>query len=213
MYQQQPTNDEGAILKREWWRVWEHEYTPQVEYIIQSYDTAYSKKETADFSAITTWGVFRPSMDDGPAIILLDVKKGRWDFPELKRVAKMQYDHWRPDNVLIEGKATGITLQQELRRVGIPVTMYNPGGRKAGQDKISRANAVAPVFEAGMVWAPETKWAEELIEECAAFPKGDSDDLVDSTVQAIMRFRAGNFVALDDDEADDPVTQLEFEYY
>jgi predicted phage terminase large subunit-like protein len=213
MYQQQPTNDEGAILKREWWRIWENDYTPQVEYIIQSYDTAYSKKETADFSAITTWGVFRPSADDGPAIILLDVKKGRWDFPELKRVAKAQYDHWRPDNVLIEGKATGITLQQELRRVGIPVTMYNPGGRRAGQDKISRANAVAPVFESGMVWAPETKWAEELIEECAAFPKGDSDDLVDSTVQAIMRFRAGNFVALDDDEADDPVTQLEFEYY
>ena len=213
MYQQQPTNDEGAILKREWWRIWENDYTPQVDYVIQSYDTAYSKKETADFSAITTWGVFRPSADDGPAIILLDVKKGRWDFPELKRVAKMQYDYWRPDNVLIEGKATGITLQQELRRVGIPVTMYSPGGRRAGQDKIARANSVAPVFEAGMVWAPETKWAEELIEECAAFPKGDSDDLVDSTVQAIMRFRAGNFVALDDDEADDPVTQLEFEYY
>ena len=101
----------------------------------------------------------------------------------------------------------------ELRRVGIPVTTYSPGGRKKNQDKIARANAVAPVFESGMVWAPQTKWAEELIEECAAFPKGDNDDLVDSTVQAISRFRAGNFVALDDDEADDPVTQLEFEYY
>ena len=213
MYQQQPTNDEGAILKRDWWRIWENDYTPQVEYVIQSYDTAYSKKETADFSAITTWGVFRPSADDGPAIILLDVKKGRWDFPELKRVARAQYDYWRPDNVLIEAKATGTSLQQELRRVGIPVTMYSPGGRRKNQDKIARANAVAPVFESGMVWAPQTKWAEELIEECAAFPKGDNDDLVDSTVQAISRFRAGNFVALDDDEADDPVTQLEFEYY
>lgn len=213
MYQQQPTNDEGAILKRDWWRIWENDYTPQVEYVIQSYDTAYSKKETADFSAITTWGVFRPSADDGPAIILLDVKKGRWDFPELKRVARAQYDYWKPDNVLIEAKATGTTLQQELRRVGIPVTTYSPGGRKKNQDKIARANAVAPVFESGMVWAPQTKWAEELIEECAAFPKGDNDDLVDSTVQAISRFRAGNFVALDDDEADDPVTQLEFEYY
>jgi predicted phage terminase large subunit-like protein len=97
--------------------------------------------------------------------------------------------------------------------VGIPVTTYSPGGRKKNQDKIARANAVAPVFESGMVWAPQTKWAEELIEECAAFPKGDNDDLVDSTVQAISRFRAGNFVALDDDEADEPSTQLEFEYY
>ena len=213
MYQQQPTNDEGAILKRDWWRIWEHDYTPELEYVIQSYDTAYSKKETADYSAITTWGVFFPSADEGAAIILLDVKKGRWDFPELKRVARAQYDHWRPDNVLIEAKATGTSLQQELRRVGIPVTTYSPGGRKKNQDKIARANAVAPVFESGMVWAPQTKWAEELIEECAAFPKGDNDDLVDSTVQAISRFRAGNFVALDDDEADEPSTQLEFEYY
>ena len=102
MYQQQPTNDEGAILKREWWRIWEHDYTPHVDYIIQSYDTAYSKKETADFSAITTWGVFRPSYDEGAAIILLDVKKGRWDFPELKRIAREQYNYWKPDNVLIE---------------------------------------------------------------------------------------------------------------
>lgn len=213
MYQQQPTNDEGAILKREWWRIWEHDYTPHVDYIIQSYDTAYSKKETADFSAITTWGVFRPSYDEGAAIILLDVKKGRWDFPELKRIAREQYNYWKPDNVLIEAKATGMTLQQELRRVGIPVTMYSPGGRRAGQDKIARANSVAPVFEAGMVWAPQTKWAEELVEECAAFPNGDNDDLVDSTVQAIMRFRAGNFVALDDDDQPERNEQMEFEYY
>jgi predicted phage terminase large subunit-like protein len=213
MYQQQPTNDEGAILKREWWRIWEHDYTPHVDYIIQSYDTAYSKKETADFSAITTWGVFRPSYDEGAAIILLDVKKGRWDFPELKRIAREQYNYWKPDNVLIEAKATGMTLQQELRRVGIPVTMYSPGGRRAGQDKIARANSVAPVFEAGMVWAPQTKWAQELVEECAAFPNGDNDDLVDSTVQAIMRFRAGNFVALDDDDQPERSEQMAFEYY
>jgi predicted phage terminase large subunit-like protein len=179
-WQQQPSNDEGAILKREWWRVWPSEEPPPVEYIIQSYDTAYSKKETADYSAITTWGVFYPDQDSGPNIILLDVTKGRWDFPELKRIAKDQYDQWQPDNVLIEAKATGITLQQELRRMGIPVTMYSPGGRRAGQDKVSRAHSVAPLFEAGMVWAPDTDWAEDLVEECAAFPNGDNDDLVDS---------------------------------
>ena len=198
-WQQQPTNDEGAILKRDWWQVWEHDEPPPVNYIIQSYDTAYSKKETADYSVITTWGVFYPDQDSGPNIILLGVRKGRWDFPELKRVAKEEYDHWRPDNVLIEAKATGITLQQELRRVGIPVSMYSPGGRRVGQDKISRAHSVAPMLEAGMVWAPYTDWAEELVEECAAFPNGDNDDMVDSTTQALMRFRTGNFVVLDSD--------------
>ena len=199
LYQQQPTNDEGAILKREWWRVWPHDDPPVVNYIIQSMDTAYSKKETADFSVITTWGMFWPDEDSGANIILLDVKKGRWDFPELKRIAKEQYEYWQPDNVLIEAKATGVSLQQELRRMSIPVTMYSPGGRKAGTDKISRANAVAPMFEAGMVWAPDTDWAEALVEECAAFPNGDNDDQVDSTVQAMMRFRQGNFVALKTD--------------
>jgi predicted phage terminase large subunit-like protein len=213
-WQQTPTADEGAILKREWWQRWKPEEPPLVEYIIQSYDTAYSKKETADYSVITTWGVFVPDQDSGPNIILLDVKKGRWDFPELKRIAREEYKTWNPDNVLIEAKATGITLQQELRRVGIPVTMYSPGGRRAGQDKVSRANSIAPILESGMVWAPETEWADELIEECAAFPNGDHDDMVDSTTQALMRFRAGNFIALNTDEADDNAeVAADVEYY
>lgn len=214
MYQQQPTNDEGAILKREWWRVWPKDDPPAVNYIIQSYDTAYSKKETADFSVITTWGVFSPTEDSGANIILLDVKRGRWDFPELKRIARDEYKYWQPDNVLIEAKATGITLQQELRRMSIPVTMYSPGGRRAGTDKIARANSVAPMFEAGMVWAPKTDWAEELVEECAAFPNGDNDDMVDSTTQAMMRFRQGNFVSLKtDDEGEPSDGALVPEYY
>ncbi len=213
-WQQQPTNDEGAILKREWWKVWPSDQAPPVEYIIQSYDTAYSKKETADFSVITTWGVFYPDQDSGPNIILLDVTRGRWDFPELKRIAKEQYDQWSPDNVLIEAKATGITLQQELRRMGIPVTMYSPGGRRSGQDKVSRAHSIAPILESGMVWAPDTDWAEELVEECAAFPNGDNDDMVDSTTQALMRFRAGNFISLLSDDLDEDKQQdVAFEYY
>jgi predicted phage terminase large subunit-like protein len=202
-WQQTPTAEDGAILKREWWKRWPDTRPPAVEYVIQSYDTAYSKKETADYSVITTWGVFFPNPDSGPNIILLGVCKGRWDFPELKRVAKDEYTHWKPDNVLIEAKATGITLQQEMRRMGIPVTMFNPGGRRAGQDKVSRANSVAPIFEAGMVWAPDIDWADELIEECAAFPNGDHDDQVDSTTQALLRFRAGNFIFLNTDDRDD----------
>jgi len=214
MYQQQPTNDEGAILKREWWKKWPHDEPPFVDYIIQSYDTAYSKKETADYSVITTWGVFFPDADSGPNIILLDCTRGRWDFPELKRIAKEHYREWNPDNVLIEAKATGITLQQELRKMGIPVTMYSPGGRRAGQDKVSRAHAVAPILESGMVWTPETEWAQELVEECAAFPNGDHDDMVDSTTQALLRFRSGNFISLGTDHDDEPSEQMLVpEYY
>ena len=214
-WQQQPTNDEGAVLKRDWWRKWKHDEPPACDYILQTMDTAYSKKETADFSVIATWGVFYPNADGGPALILLAVNKGRWDFPELKRIAKSEYQYWKPDNVLIEAKATGTSLQQELRKMGIPVTMYSPGGRRTGQDKISRANAVAPILESGMVWYPESEeFAQELVEECAAFPNGSHDDQVDVTVMALMRFRQGNFIRLDDDDDDekDPDSRV-VEYY
>jgi predicted phage terminase large subunit-like protein len=214
-WQQQPTNDEGAVLKRDWWRKWKHDEPPACDYILQTMDTAYSKKETADFSVIATWGVFYPNADGGPALILLAVNKGRWDFPELKRIAKSEYQYWKPDNVLIEAKATGTSLQQELRKMGIPVTMYSPGGRRTGQDKISRANAVAPILESGMVWYPESEeFAQELVEECAAFPNGSHDDQVDVTVMALMRFRQGNFIRLDDDDDDekDPDARV-VEYY
>jgi predicted phage terminase large subunit-like protein len=215
LYQQQPTNDEGAILKREWWKLWEHDQPPKCDYMIQSYDTAYSKKETADFSVITTWGIFYPDSDSGANIILLGMQKGRWDFPELKRVALEEYKYWNPDNVLIEAKATGVSLQQELRKLGIPVTMYSPGGRKSGTDKVSRANSVAPILESGMCWVPDTDWADELVEECAAFPNGDNDDMVDSTTQALMRFRQGNFISLRSDFREEPVERRasQMEYY
>ena len=214
-WQQQPTNDDGAVLKRNWWRRWKHDEPPECSYVIQTYDTAYSKKETADYSVISTWGVFVPSADSGPNLILLSVKRGRWDFPELKRVAKDEYRYWNPDNVLIEAKATGTPLQQELRKMGIPVTMYSPGGRKSGQDKISRANAVAPILESGMIWYPEQQdWAEEMVEECAAFPNGSHDDQVDAAIMAWMRFRQGNFMSLATDEEDEEKQQQEaLEYY
>ena len=187
------------MIKREWWKRWEHENVPGLEYIIQSYDTAFSAKETADYSAITTWGVFKPNEDQSFHIILLDSIKGRWEFPELKRVAHEQYKHWDPDNVVIEAKASGLPLTYELRQTGIPVTTYTP---TRGNDKVTRVNAVAPLVESGMVWVPEKSFANELIEECAAFPLGEHDDLVDSTVQALLRFRQGGFVSHPDDYDD-----------
>ena len=200
-YQQNPTGDETAILKREWWKLWEKEKVPNLEYVIQSYDTAFSKKETADFSAITTWGVFYPDEGGTPNLILLDSQKGRWDFPELKTKAFDLYKFWDPETVIIEAKATGMPLTHELRNMGIPVVNFTPS---RGNDKLSRVHSVAPLFESGMIWAPEQKWAEELIEECAAFPYGEFDDLVDSTTQALMRYRQGNFVQLPSDDWDTP---------
>jgi predicted phage terminase large subunit-like protein len=148
-------------------------------------------------------------------LILLGVERGRWDFPELKRVAYEAYKLWNPDNILIEAKATGTPLLQELRRLGIPVTSFAPGGRKSGQDKVARANSIAPMFEAGLIWAPDTDWAEELIEECAAFPVGKHDDQVDSTTAALMRFRQGNFVSLPSDYPEEEVEEdpSQYEYY
>jgi predicted phage terminase large subunit-like protein len=197
-YQQNPTGEENAIIKREWWRMWEKESVPQLEYVIQSYDTAFSKRETADYSAITTWGVFYPNEGgSGPNLILLDSKKGRWEFPELKAIALEEYEFWDPDTVIVEAKASGLPLTHELRSMGIPVVNFTPS---RGNDKVTRVHSVSPLFEAGMVWAPDKTFADEMIEEVAAFPNGEHDDLVDSMTQALMRYRQGNFVQLPTDD-------------
>jgi predicted phage terminase large subunit-like protein len=209
-YQQNPTSEEGAIIKRDWWQLWEKDDPPPCSYIIQSYDTAFSKKETADYSAITTWGVFSPSDGAGEAIILLDAQKGRWDFPELKAVAQEQYNEFEPDMVLIEAQASGTPLTHELRAMGIPVVNYRPS---RGNDKMTRVHAVSPVFEAGMVWAPDHVFADEVIEECAAFPFAPNDDYVDTTTQAILRFRQGNFINLYSDEEEEEVYRAKRAYY
>ena len=199
-WQQNPTADEGAIIKKEWWNKWEKEDIPPVSYIMQSYDTAFSKKETADYSAITTWGVFQPEEGGADHLILMDAKRGRWDFPELKSQAMQEYEYWEPDMVLIEAKATGTPLTDELRTMGIPVVNYTPS---RGKDKHTRMHMVAPIFESGKVWAPEKKFSEEVIEECAAFPNGDYDDYCDSMSMALIRYRKGGFLRLDSDEKDE----------
>ena len=209
-WMQNPTSEEGSILKREWWKVWDKDYVPPLQHVIQSYDTAFLKKETADYSAITTWGVFYPDADSGPNLILLDAVKERLEFPELRRKALEQYQYWKPETVVIESKASGLPLTYELRKMGIPVINFTPS---KGNDKHSRVNSVAPLFESGQIWAPEEKFAEEVIEECAAFPYGDHDDLVDSTTQAVMRFRQGGFIDHPEDFEDEPLPQQERTYY
>jgi len=209
-WMQKPTSEEGAIIKREWWQVWDKDELPYVDYVIQSYDTAFLKKETADYSAITTWGVFYPDSDSKPNLILMDSIKERYEFPELRRVALDQYNYWKPDMVIVEQKASGTPLTHELRQMDIPVMTFTPS---RGNDKHVRVNTCAPLFEAGLIWAPDRKFAEEVVEECAAFPHGDHDDLVDSMTMAVMRFRQGGFITHPEDYLDEPKQPVIKEYY
>ena len=200
-YQQNPTSEEGALIKREWWRDWERENPPaNIDYILMSWDTAFEKHNNADYSAMTVWGVFQYDGDDGikrPNIIVLDAVKKRVEFPELKQWAIEAYREWNPDGVIIEKRASGAPLIYELRRMGIPVQEYTP---TKGNDKISRVNSIADIFASGFVWAPQTRWAEELIDEVASFPSGEHDDLVDTVSQALMRYRQGGFIKTLNDE-------------
>ena len=209
-WMQNPTSEEGAIIKREWWKKWKHDWIPNLHYVIQSYDTAFLKKETADFSAITTWGLFYPDIDSPLNLMLLDAVKDRFEFPELRRKALEQYKYWQPEMVIVEAKASGLPLTYELRKMDIPVINFTPS---KGNDKHVRVNSCAPVFESGMVWAPQQKFAEEVIEECAAFPHGDHDDLVDSMTQAVMRFRQGGLIKHPEDYEEEKKQPRNFDYY
>ena len=213
-YQQNPTSEEGALIKREWWREWDRPNPPPCEIILQSWDTAFLKTQRSDYSACTTWGVFYHPDDTGrsqPNLIMLDAYKEKLEFPDLKRAAYEKYMEYEPDQMIVEKKASGAPLIFELRAMGIPVTEFTPS---RGQDKIARANAVTDLFASGSIWHPPTQWAHEVIEECAAFPSGEHDDYVDSTTQALLRFRQGGWVKAESDDWDDePKYQRPVEYY
>lgn len=200
-YMQKPTSDMAAVISRRDWQVWEADEPPPCDYIIQSWDTAHETKTTSDYSACTTWGIWYNDEDGGsPNLILLDAFKDRLAFPDLKQEALKQYKEWNPDAFIVEKKAAGGPLIQELRRIGIPVQEFSPS---RGNDKMVRLNAVADLFTSGKVWAPDTRWAREVIEEVASFPVGEHDDFVDTTTQALLRFRQGGFISLDSDEKDE----------
>jgi predicted phage terminase large subunit-like protein len=201
-YMQQPTADVAALIKRDYWRIWEGENPPRCEYVIQSWDTAHDTKTSSDYSACTTWGVwYNEEQNNRPSLILLDAFKDRMEFPELKQVAFDHWKSWNPDAFIVEKKAAGGPLIQELRSMGIPVQEFSPS---RGNDKTVRVNAVSDMFSSGLVWAPDTRWARDVIEELAAFPVGEHDDYVDTTTQALLRFRQGGFISNDLDEKDEP---------
>ena len=200
-YQQEPTAEEAALIKREWWQMWQKESPPPCEYIIMSLDAAAETHNRADFTALTTWGVFLNEEVNNYNIILLNSIKKRMEFPELKDLAMEEYSEWEPDAFIVEKKSAGTALYQEMRRMGLPVQEYTP--HRGSGDKLARLNSVTDIVASGLCWVPETRWAEEVIEEIAGFPFMSHDDLVDSTVMALMRFRQGGFIRLPNDEPDE----------
>jgi len=199
-YLQNPVSEEGALIKREWWNIWEEENPPSCEFIIMTLDAAQEANNRADYNALTTWGVFFNEETNNYNIILLNSIKKRLEFPELKQLCIEEYRDWEPDSFVVEKKSNGAALYQEFRRMGIPVGEFTPG---KGQDKISRVNAISDLFSSGVVWAPDRRWANEVIEECNDFPSGANDDLVDATTLALLRFRQGGFIRLPSDEEDE----------
>jgi predicted phage terminase large subunit-like protein len=199
-YMQEPTSEEGALVKREWWRIWKSDKPPKCDFLLQSWDTAHGKNDSSDPSGVQTWGIFYNEDELQDQLILLDAWKGRKEFPELKKFALEYYKEWEPDSVIIEKKAAGAPLIQELRAIGVPVQEYTPS---RGADKRVRINSVADIFASGMVWRPDVRWAQEVVDEIAEFPNGEHDEMVDCASQALMRFRQGGFIRLKSDENDD----------
>jgi predicted phage terminase large subunit-like protein len=199
-YMQNPVSEEGALLKREWWQIWEKDDPPQCEFTIMSLDAAQESNNRADYNALTVWGVFFNEETNNYAIILLNSIKKRLEYPDLKALVLEEYKEWEPDVFIVEKKSNGSALYQEFRRMGVPVGEFTPG---KGQDKIARVNAVSALFQGGVVFAPDRRWAREVIEECNDFPSGTNDDLVDSTTLALMRFRQGGFIRLPSDEPEE----------
>lgn len=197
LYMQSPSSPEGAILKRDWWQLWDSNEPPVLEYKLMSCDTAYEAKSSNDYSAFTIWGVFK-DFNGTPNLIMLGSKKVRMEYPELRVMAQELYEEWMPDGVLIEKKASGQSLLQDLRLAGVPVIEFTPD-----KDKVARAHACTPIFHAGRIHAPDRRWANEVIDECASFPHGANDDLVDTVTQAVLWMRGGVWVTHPDDDIDE----------
>lgn len=200
-YQQQPTSEEAAIIKRTDWQLWPGTDPPSCEYVLVTLDAAAELNNRADFTAITSWGIFMNEETDAYNIILLDSIRERMEFHQLKTRALQVWRDTEPDGFIVEKKSSGTALYQELRRMGLPVTEYTP--HRGSGDKLARLNSVADIVVSGLVWVPGTRWAEELVDEVASFPFGDHDDLVDTTIMALMRFRNGGFIRLPTDEPEE----------
>ena len=205
--QQRPEVKGGGIIKREWWQLWEHEVFPPLDYIVASLDTAYTTKQENDQSALTVWGVFSqdPIAQSSkaatggavertynfpiPKVILLHAWADRLELHELVHKVASSCKRFKVDKLLIENKAAGISVSQELRRLyateGFAVQLMDTGA----QDKMARLYSVQHLFSEEMIYAPDRNWADMVITQCAAFPKAKHDDIVDTVSQALRHLR------------------------
>lgn len=206
--------EDAGIVKRKWFRAWPaKKETPQLEYVIASYDPATSEKTHNDPTACTIWGVFE-QLDAGTSLILLDAWDGHLSYPELRKKVIEDFKEVvygsdqtfakgrKADLILMEDKSAGISLVQELQGAGIPVRAYNPGRA----DKVQRMNIVAPLIAKGKVYIPEdaekpgeyADWARRFLRQVCSFPEsGGHDDYVDSLSQALRVLRDSGWVQLD----------------
>jgi predicted phage terminase large subunit-like protein len=204
-YQQTPEVRGGSIIRREYWNDWGEAKYPDLEYILASIDTAYTEKEENDASAMTLWGMFRDA-NKNPKFMLLHAWQERMEIHKLvQRIIDyctvdgregISHPRWPVDRLLIEAKASGLSVSQEIRRIigfngKFGIELINP--TKQG-DKVARAHSVLHIFSDGMIYAPTDRaWCQEVVNQCAVFPKGSKDDLVDSTTMALRYLRDTGF--------------------
>ena len=211
--QQEPSPAEGGILKTKYFNFWPADVgLPPFEYILQSYDCAFTEKSTGDPTACTVWAIF--THEGSRHVMLIDAWDEHLSYPNLREKAikgwgteyggsKMDSPftrNKRPDRILVEAKASGQSLLQDLRMANVPAIGYNPGNA----DKISRAHQAAPTLELGLCWIPESKktpghpvnWASGFIKQLAKFPVATHDDYVDTFTQAIIYFKNDGFFDL-----------------
>jgi len=178
LYQQRPAAAEGTVFNRGWWGFYRE--LPACKRTVQSWDTAFKTGSENDYSVCTTWGV------SGNGYYLLSLWRGRVDFPELKRLVGSLGKEWKPNAILVEDKASGQSLIQELQyQSPLPIIPIS-----VDRDKMARAQSITPLIEAGKVFLPESApWLDLHLDELAAFPTGAHDDAVDSTTQALNYLR------------------------
>lgn len=217
LYMQTPTGEDGNVFNKDDFQDWEEDEPPECDEIIQTLDTAFSTKAKADYSVIQTWGIFHLTFVDEkgrdyqePNAILLNQVRGRWSFPELRREAKHQYELFQPDRVIIENKASGQSLIQDLKLNKLPILPFQPD-----RDKIARAHAVSGIVERQRVWLPlKKKFAAELLQEALEFPRGAHDDAVDAMVMALLYLRRRYQLTQESvDKQDTPSRQRRFKSY
>jgi predicted phage terminase large subunit-like protein len=180
LYMQRPVPEEGAIFKLEWWQCYDE--LPELSMIVLSADTAFKAGASNDYSVVTAWGVAKNGF------YLLHVWRARSEFPQLKRQLESMAAQFNPNVVLVEDKASGQSLIQELEQnTRLPIRPV-----KVDADKVTRAHAVSPLVEAGRVFLPKAApWLAEFLDELSTFPSGAHDDIVDSTTQALNYLRSG----------------------